>query len=88
MSTVNQSALNNFFIRLSQVSPVSAALREALTQCIQRDCLPPKSLLLQEGDICRSVYYIESGLARGFYLKDEEEITAWSQTPAWKYPWV
>ncbi len=77
MSTTNQSAFQAFFAHLSQAYPVSDALQEALTLCIQKDCLPPKSLLLREGNVCQRVYYIENGLARGFYLKNEEEITAW-----------
>jgi CRP-like cAMP-binding protein len=40
--------------------------------------MPPRpTLLLEEGEVCERVYYLESGLARGFYCLGEEEITSW-----------
>lgn len=32
-------------------------------------------MILREGDICRNIYYIDRGLVRQFYYKNEKEVT-------------
>jgi CRP-like cAMP-binding protein len=32
-------------------------------------------MILKEGDICRNIYYIDRGLVRQFYYKNEKEVT-------------
>lgn len=32
-------------------------------------------MILQEGDVCKDIYYIEKGLVRQFYYKNEKELT-------------
>ena len=32
-------------------------------------------MILSEGDICRNIYYIDRGLVRQFYYKNEKEVT-------------
>lgn len=34
-------------------------------------------MLLVEGDVCTEIHFIARGLARAFYYKDGEEVTAW-----------
>ncbi len=67
----------DFFQRLSKIYPLPAALQERLARDIGREELPARTLLLEEGEICERVYYLESGLARGFYRMGKEEITSW-----------
>lgn len=42
---------------------------------MKKESLPKGHVLVQCGDICRNVYYVEKGLARTFYLKDGKEVT-------------
>src|SRR3712207_2229158 len=32
-------------------------------------------IILKEGDICDSIYYVDKGLVRQFYFKNEKEVT-------------
>ena len=32
-------------------------------------------MILQEGDICENIYYIDKGLVRQFYFKNDKELT-------------
>lgn len=32
-------------------------------------------MILKEGDVCRNIYYIEQGLIRQFYFKNDKEVT-------------
>lgn len=77
MSASNPSSLESFFTHLQQVQPVSAALRAALEGVIVEESFPPRALLLEAGEVCKRVYYLSSGLARGFYRLNGEEITCW-----------
>lgn len=76
-SSKNQT-LSSFFSELEQIYPLSVPLQEALAGHITRECLPARTLLLEEGEVCKRVYYLESGLARGFYRMGKEEIPSCS----------
>lgn len=39
--------------------------------------LPKQEMLLQEGRICRNLYFVERGAIRGYYTTDEKEVTHW-----------
>jgi hypothetical protein len=36
-----------------------------------------KAFLLKEGAVCNAVYFIESGIVRSYYSKEETEICSW-----------
>lgn len=38
---------------------------------------PKGSILLNQGDICQHIYFLEKGFARGFFYQDGKDITAW-----------
>lgn len=48
---------------------------EEISACFQQRTLQKDEMLLQEGDVCRHLYFIESGLLRYFIIKDGNEIT-------------
>ncbi len=78
MATISENhSFSHFFSQLGQIHPLTPELQETLAQCITRECLPARTLLLEEGEVCERVYYLESGLARGFYRLGKEEITSW-----------
>jgi CRP-like cAMP-binding protein len=54
---------------------------EALTRVTKRITLPRRTLLHRGGDVCPFFYFIEEGLSRVFYYKDDAEITAWFGFP-------
>ena len=57
--------------------PLSEAAEQALYDCFEKKLLPKNELLLQEGQICRHLYFVEKGALRGFYTLDGKEITHW-----------
>jgi len=62
---------------LSSVHPMSTALRSRLTQILQCRQLDKKEYLLKAGQVCRNIYFIQGGLVRCYYLKDEAEVCTW-----------
>jgi len=62
---------------LSSVHPMSPALRARLTQILQCRKLDKKEFLLKAGQVCRNIYFIQGGLVRCYYLKDEAEVCTW-----------
>ncbi|MET4104829.1 Crp/Fnr family transcriptional regulator [Hymenobacter sp. UYP22] len=66
-----------FIARCHAIHPLSPGLEAALRQLVGRETAPARSLLLQPGHTAHKLYFLESGLIRGFYLKDGKEVTAW-----------
>lgn len=62
---------------ISKYHPLSAAAKDALENCFEKAVLDKNELLLREGSICRHLYFLEQGAARGFYILDGKEITHW-----------
>lgn len=49
--------------------------KAALFDKMERHVFPKGTILVAIGDICRSVYFIERGICRSFYIKDGKEVT-------------
>ena len=56
------------------LSPEGKALLRDITSV---KSLAKGELLLAEGSVCNHLYFIEKGLVRIFYIKNEKEITEW-----------
>lgn len=57
--------------------PIGQTAQEALYNCFTQKNLPKNELLLQHGNTCRHLYFVEKGALRGFYNLDGKEITHW-----------
>ncbi len=57
--------------------PLSQTAQQALYNCFEQKVLPKNTLLLQQGQICRHLFFLEKGALRGFYNADGKEITHW-----------
>ena len=53
-----------------------AQLHSDFEKIIQRHSYPKHYLLQKEGTVCNHLFLIENGLARAFYYKDGQDITA------------
>lgn len=60
---------------ISAYTPLSEADWQAIEACITRREAPPGTLLLESGQVCRSLYFLERGLLRFFVWKDGEDVT-------------
>lgn len=59
----------------SRINPLSEPAQSDFSSIISCDFLPKKTFLLEFGKVASSLFYIQKGLARAFYLLDGEEIT-------------
>lgn len=50
--------------------PLDTAQQERIISLLEPCSLPKKSLLLRQGDACRHIYYVESGILRAFHLSE------------------
>ena len=62
---------------LNSVHPLSEKLTEHLLRVLQKQTFSKKSFLLQAGQVCKHIYFIETGLVRCFYPKRGSEICTW-----------
>lgn len=65
----------NFLESIAPFVKLSPESRTKLLSLMKKELLPKGHVLVPVGSICSSVYYLERGLARVFYLKDGKEIT-------------
>ncbi|SFP90375.1 Crp/Fnr family transcriptional regulator [Hymenobacter arizonensis] len=69
--------MSNFITFLNTLQPLSDALAEALAASTLREELPARHSLLQPGKIARRIYFIETGLVRGYTLVHGREVSSW-----------
>lgn len=56
---------------------ISEQAQVDFTKCIFERKVTKGTLLLKQGEICRYIYFIKEGFARGFYYQDGKEFTLW-----------
>lgn len=54
---------------------------QQIERCLQREELPAENLILEQGNICRNLYFLEEGLVRFFVWKDGNDITKFFTQP-------
>ncbi|WP_426059191.1 Crp/Fnr family transcriptional regulator [Hymenobacter sp. B1770] len=69
--------MSNFIVFLNALQPLSPELNDTLLANTLREELPAHHLLLQPGKIARRVYFVETGLVRGYMLLHGREISSW-----------
>ncbi len=60
---------------ISAYTPVGDTDWSRIESCLTRQLFAKGTLLLTEGEICRHLYFLESGLLRFFIIKDGNDIT-------------
>ncbi len=56
---------------------MSVEAQEALYHCFTQVVLAKGEHLVQQGNRCRYLYFLEKGALRGFYHLEEKEVTHW-----------
>lgn len=69
--------MNEFFVILNSIHLLSSELQSHLIQTLKTETRPKKSFLLKEGELCKSIYFIEKGLVRCFYDYNSKEVCSW-----------
>jgi CRP-like cAMP-binding protein len=62
---------------LNSIYPLSSSLIEHLQEILKSRELPKKGYLLKKGSVCTNISFIEKGLLRCFYEKDDKEVCSW-----------
>lgn len=69
--------MSRFIDFLNTIQPLSPALTEALVRAAKTEQLPAHEVLLRPGQVARRVYFLETGLVRGYTLLRGREISSW-----------
>jgi len=56
---------------------MSFGLREHIANTLKSKAFTRKDYLLKAGHVCRNIYFIERGLCRCFYMKNDIEVCSW-----------
>lgn len=62
---------------LNNVFPLSADLVQHLQKILRHRAIAKRDYILKAGHICRDICFVESGLLRCYYLKDDAEVCSW-----------
>lgn len=62
---------------LRQLYPVSAAMETELRSVLHFKKMGKDAFLIREGEVCRHAWYVQKGLVRCFYTRDDYEVTTW-----------
>lgn len=64
--------------KLNFITPVTAAYQQFIIANLKTIRLPKKHLLLEEGEVCKNVYFVFQGSLRSFFLnRNGKECTGW-----------
>ena len=69
--------MTSFIKFLHSIQPVSPALTQAIAAATVRENWPAQHLLLRPGQVARRVYFLETGLLRGYTLLHGREVSSW-----------
>src|SRR6187551_1317174 len=69
--------MQQLLAHISNYSPLSEAAQNVLQEHFEKVILAKNEYLLNEGQVCRHLYFLEKGALRGFYNLDGKEITHW-----------
>jgi len=68
---------SRFLDVLSAIHPLEPALSAALLASMQVEEWPAHHYLLQPGQVARRIYFLETGLVRGYTLRQGREVSSW-----------
>jgi CRP-like cAMP-binding protein len=66
--------LTNLYEYINKIHPISDEIKQALDKHFEIIELPKRHLLLKDGETCNYMYVVLKGLARMYYVKDDEEV--------------
>lgn len=69
--------MKEFFEILNSIHPLSAELQQHLSTVLKSVTIERKNFLLQEGEICKNISFIEKGLVRCYYNRNGKEVSSW-----------
>lgn len=61
----------------NSIIPLDDVIIADISQKLKFTILKKKEILLKIGSICNSIYFIEKGMVRSYYLESENQVTTW-----------
>jgi len=62
---------------LNSIYPLSQPAIEYLSENLKEVEISKKEFILKRGRICYNIYFVQKGLLRCFYTKDDKEVNSW-----------
>lgn len=69
--------MNRFFDVVTSFTQLSAEGRDGLSAILKPMEFPKGHMLVKQHSICQYIFFIERGLTRTFYYKDDKDVTDW-----------
>jgi len=69
--------MDSFFKIVASFTSLSEDSKEALASVLKRMEFPKGHILVKQNSVCRYTYFIEKGLTRTFYDKNDKDVTDW-----------
>lgn len=69
--------MEKIITHLQSFTKLSQLARQTIQQQLQKEVFPKHHIILNQGSICRRLYFVEKGLLRGFYYLKKKEVTSW-----------
>jgi CRP/FNR family transcriptional regulator, anaerobic regulatory protein len=77
MAFVEDPRLNSFYQALEYFIKIPAPEKGQIGSLLQFKKLQKGDYLVREGQVCKSIAFLRSGMIRHYYSTDKEEITRW-----------
>ncbi|KAA2244712.1 Crp/Fnr family transcriptional regulator [Chitinophaga agrisoli] len=62
---------------LDTIYPMSGSLKATISESLICKTFPKRFPLLEEGQVCKNIWFIKKGLVRAYYQQDDNEVTSW-----------
>jgi len=69
--------MQQLLAHITQYYPLHADTTAAMNDCFEKLSLAKNEYLLREGQVCRHLYFLETGALRGYYNLEGKEVTHW-----------
>ena len=73
--STNSMDISDLLKSLANIHPISVSLEEKLLKSFHDKKINKGEFILQEGNVCTSLFYLQEGLLRSFHNLGEKEIT-------------
>jgi CRP-like cAMP-binding protein len=76
-SSINKTTLSGLFAYLNSFHPISLDSARHLQQQLSERHLKKGELLQKSGTVCSHIYFVITGVVRGYIIDDKKKITTW-----------
>lgn len=73
--------MHTFRTFIDQYTDMPEADWQRIASCLSQEELEEGELILEEGKVCRHLYFLETGFLRYFIMRDGEEVTKYFTVP-------